>query len=278
MRPAWPPLAALLPALLLAAACGGTPPETPGEVAAPPAEAAPPRAARLVCPPRQARVRLAVQDPEPALSTELGIDALHARTGLPRRESAHHLALTTASIEWLSEVEVVHSRAARAGPGGGPLFCAVPGRVGLTLAVTEHRMRIAREIPEGGCLFAEVEAHERRHVAVNREALRQAARLARAAAEGWAREAEGTGTSLDDAKAVLADGLRRAVEPAMAALRLAQARGHAAIDTPAEYRRLARICPEDQLAVRRALLAAGGRRAVPAAAAPPAEAEAPAPD
>ncbi|MBL6455627.1 hypothetical protein JMJ55_09855 [Belnapia sp. T6] len=118
---------------------------------------------------------------------------------------------------------------------------------------TEHRVRIAREIPEGGCLWREVLAHERRHVAVNRRSLREAAAAARAAAAAWAARAEGHGATLEEAMAGLRTGLRQAIEPALAAMRSGRATAHGAIDTQAEYERLGRTCPADQQRLREAL-------------------------
>jgi hypothetical protein len=48
-------------------------------------------------------------------------------------------------------------------------------------------------------------------------------------------------------------GLRRAIEPALAALREARTAAHEAIDTPAEYRRLGALCPADQARLRERL-------------------------
>jgi hypothetical protein len=207
-----------------------------------PARQAPP----VACPPRAPVVQVQVVDPEPLLSAEAGVDALHAMTGRPRMPAARHLGLTVSRIEWRTEITLRTLRLPAPPPGGGQVFCAVPATVTLTLAHAEHRIRIARELTEGGCLFAQVEAHERRHVAVNRETLRAAARTVRTAAEAWARTAEGRGATLEEATDGMRQGLRRAIEPAMEAMRQAQARRHAAIDSPAEYRRLARVCPEDQ--------------------------------
>ena len=185
-----------------------------------------------------------LSDPDPVLDAEAGIEALHALTGVARSRTARHLGLTTSRIEWRS---AIRARALRLPDApAGAAYCAVPAEVALTLAQMEHRIHIASEIPKDGCLFAEVETHERRHVAVNRDALRTAARQMRVAAEAWARTAEGRGPSPEAALEALRQGLRRAIEPAMTRMREAQARGHAAIDTPAEYRRLARVCPDDQ--------------------------------
>ncbi|MFZ4407512.1 MAG: hypothetical protein ACOYOH_09225 [Paracraurococcus sp.] len=187
-----------------------------------------------------------VADPAPVLSAEAGTAALRAASGVPEAARLHHLGLTASRVEWGSEIETRW----RETPAG---LCARPARVALRLAQTEHRIRIAREIPRDGCLWRAVEAHERRHVAVNQATLRRAATAMRQAAEAWAARAEATGDDAAAAAARLQAGLRQAMEPALAAMRAARESGHAAIDTPEEYARLSRLCPADQAVLRRAL-------------------------
>ena len=198
------------------------------------------------CPGGAARIRLAVTDPEPVHSNELTIDALHGETGQPRSATLHHLGLTTSRVEWQSEIETRY----RSTAGG---VCARPAVVALNLVQTEHLVRIAHEIRPGSCLYREVAAHERRHVAVNRRTLHAAAARARAAAEAWAARAEGRGATLDAAMESLQQGLRRAIEPALAAMRRAREASHREIDSLAEYQRLSRVCEGDQRALRAAL-------------------------
>jgi hypothetical protein len=193
------------------------------------------------------RVTLDLADPAPVLSAASGTAALQAASGLPQAARLHHLGLTASRVEWGSEIDTRW----RDLPGGGT--CARPARVGLRLVQTEHRISIASEIPRGGCLWRAVEAHERRHVALNQATMRQAATAMRRAAEAWAPRAEGRGRDAEAAVARLQDGLRQAVEPALATMRAAREAGHAAIDSPEEYARLSRLCPADQAALRRAL-------------------------
>ncbi|MDB5375090.1 MAG: hypothetical protein JWP04_3732, partial [Belnapia sp.] len=195
------------------------------------------------CPAGAPVVRLAVVDPEPVESGALSVDELHRETGQPRSATMHHLGLTTSRVEWRSEVETSY-RSSESG------VCARPAVVTLNLVQTEHLVRVAREIPADGCLWREVLAHERRHVAVNRQTLRQAGARAQAAAVAWGARAEGHGATLDEAMGQLQQGLRRALEPALAAMRAAREAAHREIDTQAEYRRLSRICLEDQRVLR----------------------------
>ncbi len=230
---------AVRPRLLLLLACG--------LFAATPALAAEP------CPPRAPRIRVAVVDRPPQLELDLGIDALHALSGERRTARRAHLGLTTSRLEWHSDLNAHIGQE----DGGRGRFCAVPGEVVLTLVEAEHRISIAAELPSGGCLWHEVYAHERRHAAVNRQTLGVAVRTAREAATRWARFAAAQGPSADIAMARLQAGLRRAIEPSLAALRAARTRAHAQIDTPEEYRRISSICPADhaRLAARQRAIA-----------------------
>jgi hypothetical protein len=200
------------------------------------------------CPPRAPpQVSQRVRDPEPVLST--------ARTGeldgaadRPQAARTHHLGLTVSRVEWSSELTARFAR----GPDG---VCAVPAEVELSLAHVEHAIRLAREIPRDGCLWREVLGHERRHVEVNRRTLREAAARIRDLAGDWAVRAEARGADAETAVATLQRDLRRAVEPALARMRADRLAGHEAIDVPAEYRRLSRVCGPDQIRLREALRA-----------------------
>ncbi len=201
-----------------------------------------PAAADRPCPVRAPRIRLAVVDKPVEVTGTQSIDAMHAESGERRTARRHHLALTTSRVEWHSELNAHVSRH-HAGRGR---VCAVPAEVVLTLVEAQHRISIAAEVPANGCLWREVLAHERRHAAANRASLAVAARTARSAANGWAERASGHGATEEAAMAQLQAGLRRAIEPSLAAMRAARARAHAQVDTPGEYRRLATVCPADQ--------------------------------
>ena len=221
---------ALLPLLGPALALAG------GLLAAVPAVAAP------YCPVRAPRIRLAVVDKPVEVTGTQSIDAMHAESGERRTARRHHLALTTSRVEWHSEL---NAHVSRHETGRGRV-CAVPAEVVLTLVEAQHRISIAAEVPANGCLWREVLAHERRHAAANRASLGVAVRAARTAATGWAAQASGFGATEEAAMARLQTGLRRSIEPSLAALREARARAHALVDTPAEYRRLSTVCPADQ--------------------------------
>jgi hypothetical protein len=193
-------------------------------------------------------VNLDVVDPEPRLlpprsARQLRIEAGGSADG----PFPHHLGLTISRVEWRSEI-TVRSR----GTQGGPV-CAVPAELRIRLLHTEHIIRLAREVPPGGCLAAEVLAHERRHAEVNRRTLRDAATELRTIARAWAARAETRAPDVNAAAIALQDELGRVLEPALARLRMAREVGHDAIDTTEEYRRLSRVCPADQRRLRQAL-------------------------
>ncbi len=218
----------------------------PGVAAAQGSAPAPPPPA---CPPREApMVSVELMDPEPRVLPAVPAARLREEVGgVPEGEFPHHLGLTVSRVEWRSEI-TVRSRGADRGP-----VCALPAEVRLRLMHAEHSIRLAREVPAGGCLAGEVLAHERQHVEVNRRTLRAAAAELRSVARGWAARAEQRAPDLNAAANALQDDLTRAVEPVLKRLRDAREAGHAAIDTPEEYRRIGRTCPEDQRRLRNAL-------------------------
>lgn len=200
------------------------------------------RAAEPECPSSRPRVDVALEDPEPTLDLGSGMEALRAEDGAARNAAYRHLGVTTSRVDWQSEVEArVESSSGRA--------CARPERVSIRLRHAEHSVRVARELPRGGCLFRETEAHERRHVSVNRATLRRTAAEVEAAARNWAASALGRGATEQSALASLQEGLRRAIAPAMDAMQAARDAAHREIDRPEEYQRLGRVCPDEQRAL-----------------------------
>lgn len=205
--------------------------------------------ANPTCPPRGAPVvRVILQDPDPRVLRPLPASELralgHDGEAAEGDGHLHHLGITISRVEWRSEITVRSQ-----GVVGGPV-CALPAELRLTLLHAEHSIRLARELVRGGCLAREVLAHERRHVEVNRQTLREAAQALRSVARRWAGRAEVRAPDVAAAAAQLQDDLEAAVEPVLARLRTAREAGHAAIDTPEEYRRLGRVCPAEQRRLR----------------------------
>ena len=202
-------------------------------------------AAEPECPPaaQPARVEVWLDEPEPSRDLGSRMETFRAEDATGRGVAYRHLGVTTSRVEWQSEVE------ARIEKSGGQV-CARPERVSITLRHAEHSVRIARELSHGGCLFRETEAHEQRHVAVNRATLRRAAAELEAAARSWAASATGRGAAEQSAMAALQAGLRAAIAPAMDAMQAARDAQHREIDRPEEYQRLGRVCPEEHRAIR----------------------------
>lgn len=189
-----------------------------------------------------------ISDPEPRILPPVRAVALGAEAGAAAGgEFPHHLGVTASRVEWRAELT------ARArGPEGGPV-CAVPTVIRIRLDHAEHTIRLARELPRDGCLARAVLAHERRHAELNRRTLRAAGDELREVARAWAAGAEARAPDVGAAAVLLQEDLGRAIAPVLERLRQAREAGHAQIDTPEEYRRLSRICPEDQRRLRVAL-------------------------
>jgi hypothetical protein len=199
--------------------------------------------AQPACPTRGTtppQVEVVILDPQPRLSRDTTVAALHALSGQPQRADFHHLGVTAVRMEWRGEVQVSVATSADG-------ICAVVARVRVTLAHVGHRILIAREIPQDSCLYQEVETHERRHVAANRRVLREAAAPARRALEAWATEAEARAATAEAARDALMSGLQTTMMPLIAAVQERRDAANRAIDSPEEYRRIAQSCGADHL-------------------------------
>jgi hypothetical protein len=221
-------------------------PEPVAQSMAAPVPAAPQPAA---CPARSTpALSVDLVDPEPRLLPPLSARRLRIEAGgSAEGADPHHLGLTISRVEWRSDI-TVRSRGAQGGP-----VCAVPAELRIRLVHAEHTIRLAREVPPGGCLANEIMAHERRHAEVNRRTLRDAATDLRSLSRSWAARAESRAADVNAAAIAMQEDLAQVLEPVLARLRASREAGHAAIDTPEEYRRLGRICPEDQRRLRAAL-------------------------
>jgi hypothetical protein len=198
-------------------------------------------------------VRVELQDPEPKRLPPLPAAELSAQLAPPvagppppAALRVHHLGVTSSRVQWQSEI-TARTQVSEEGA------CAVPADLRVVLRHAAHSIRLAREVPAGGCLERQVLAHEMRHVAVNRRTLREAAAELRRALEAWAAQAEARGKDAGEAGSALQEAMKAAMEPAMAKLREAREAGHAQIDSRIEYRRLSIACPADQVKLRTAL-------------------------
>ena len=202
-----------------------------------PAQAQPACPAPSTAPPQ---VEVVILDPQPRLSRDTTVSVLHALSGQPQRADFHHLGVTVVRMEWRGEVQISFATL----PDG---ICAFVARVRVTLAHVGHRILIAREIPQDSCLYEEVETHERRHVAANRRALRDAAAPTRRALEAWAAEVETRAATAEAAREALLSGLQATMTPVIAAVQERRDAANRAIDSPEEYRRIAQSCGVDHV-------------------------------
>jgi hypothetical protein len=122
--------------------------------------------------------------------------------------------------------------------------CAVPQRIDLVLRFVRREMRIASETRADPCVEQEVEAHERRHVALD-DAMIAAFRPvleARVRALAHALPPAEAG-SFEEAKARLSDRLRNGVRAIYDEFEEMRHRRHRdEIDTEAEYARVKTMC------------------------------------
>jgi len=115
----------------------------------------------------------------------------------------------------------------------------------LTLPVVA-RIRIASEIPVGGCLDREAIAHERKHHRLGLELIHDHARNLerRLAAELMERPLAFAGTA--DPVAAAFDRLRAIFEPERIRFDETYTREQLRLDTPSEYQRVLDACPGEQ--------------------------------
>jgi hypothetical protein len=191
----------------------------------------------LACPdPTAPSVHVRIEDPDPQHDYGRSVAGLHALTGRPPPSAlagaTNTLGVTSVRMAWRADLDA-------ASRGG----CARPRAVRIVLRHAEHVVRVATEVGKG-CLFAQVLAHEERHVAVNRAALAEAGPALRAAVEAW------WPTAKADGHGPLRDGLRAVMDATMAEIVARRDSAHAAIDNPVEYRRMSRVCPADQVRLR----------------------------
>lgn len=186
-------------------------------------------------------VTLARTFAEPTVDTSLGLAALQA---LPRTGTAaapgigHLLGLTSARAAGSFDVEYD----APAGASGGTV-CGAARQVKLQLGFDEVVIHIAREATGDRCLYAEIYAHESRHVQVDRDMLAQygpwfEARLRAAViAIGAVR-----GSSLDAVSDVIQQRIQVAFNDAFGLFQQEIDRRQRLIDSPEEYRRMSLVC------------------------------------
>jgi hypothetical protein len=123
--------------------------------------------------------------------------------------------------------------------------CRWVDEVTVTVTMPKRTIYIVHDRHPGSCRYESVLAHERKHQATDEAVLSEhRPRLQRVAEEAAATLARaGTDAAEGDAvKAKLTAPIAAALKRAFAALAKARAERQAAIDTPAEYRRVRAVC------------------------------------
>jgi hypothetical protein len=240
------PLTGAVLAPILAAFLAGcaTAPEKAPEAQAPGAaqgaaaaasQAAPAPPARVLrsgtpgCPLRPESIQVALQ------ATPATLDTSQDTAALRQLGSANGMAPSHGQLAGLYIAQFVVSGPIRVATRGN---CLEPD-MRLTLQVTRS-IKVASDHPPGSCRHAVALAHEREHEAIDDAMLAQVDRvlgdrLRAILAEPNALRAPGAER--------LGEKLRQGVAPALSAFQAERNRRQLAIDTPAEYARLSRVCP-----------------------------------
>ncbi len=121
--------------------------------------------------------------------------------------------------------------------------CAALSEVVIDLSFANNVIYVASDLPRGSCIFSNVHAHERQHVAVDRQLLQDFSQKIRYETSSVAGRignvtAPTSEAAFDKLSALLKPGLDRAMQDFMAE----RARRQARVDTPQEYDRVSRSC------------------------------------
>lgn len=128
-------------------------------------------------------------------------------------------------------------------PMGDGTYCGGANMLTVAFGYQERIVYVARELPQGSCIHAEVLKHEMRHIAVDEQLLREFAPTIK-------RRLEATLTQVKPVRARSKDQAMNALQqPVNAALRQMMQefgqerdRRQAEVDTVAEYERVSRSC------------------------------------
>ena len=125
----------------------------------------------------------------------------------------------------------------------GSRNCYYLAALRVEFGYTERLVQIAREVPEGSCMFKEIRGHEYRHVAVDDAVVRD--NLAYVAAE-LQRFADGLGAieaaNDHDAEGIIGNALDKAMKPVVAHASKLEDAAQDKVDTDAEYARVEDAC------------------------------------
>lgn len=202
-------------------------------------------AAGQTCPPPGVRipaqvVTLSTRVADPTYTGEENRARITALSGLTRAESKDFttgLTRTTTNLEL-----VVQGWQVELGQGRR---CIGLARAEAAWKITEIKVNIASEYPPGGCQYQVIRTHEDEHVAISHATFsRWTPRVERALRETADRiPPRVTARSADQETALFKETLLAAVKPVFEGFAAELKAANAAIDTPANYRRVNGQCP-----------------------------------
>jgi hypothetical protein len=195
--------------------------------------------AALSCPtPTPPAVAVSVEAGAPAIDNTLTQPALQKLAGkMHHRGRALGLYRADVKVRW---------RTITAWRSAGTEACHWIERVAIEIALVDRKIYIIRVRHPGSCPYESVLAHERKHQAVDDAVVAEyRPLLARAAERALAGLPPPTPDSIDRGDAVearLTGTVDTALKNAVEAMLAARAARQAAVDTPAEYRRIGAAC------------------------------------
>ena len=209
------------------------------------ASAATPAQAAAVCakPPEPASVEVTVAEPAVEFDHSLSKPELAKRaateTGHGHGEGSTVFGLTAGQLR--SQL-AVHTLLEKRRDG---VYCGWPARVIATVGYEGTiAVHVAREHPKGTCQHRAILAHEMKHVAVFKEALRDHETRLRKALEGALAKAKFpvTGRDREAVQAEVGERFEAVFKRALAAADSERDRRNARLDTPESYRRTRDLC------------------------------------
>lgn len=189
----------------------------------------------------------------PQLITNVDINGLRSLRNAPESAGggSEHVPLGLAKAEVTYQI----SMQAQITPLRNGSFCVNLKQADIEYAFANTAIYVASEVPKGSCIFSKVEEHERQHVSVDGQLLREWQFRLQQDADAAVR---GIGTiwnySQEQALEDMKSRIRTSLQETAKYLLAERARRQAQVDTRMEYDRIARSCNgEAQTIVRRAL-------------------------
>ncbi len=198
-------------------------------------------AAECAAPEAPAAIKVRVDEGEVRMVTTASIAEVTEKAGLPTAAGArggqHALGLTHSAFEQRFVVDVSSTDA------GAGWRCSRIREVRAHVGFTAMDVYVAREYSEGSCQYDAVLEHEKHHVAINREVLRQHSGVFEQALQRLAAEVGPLRTRTSgEAARLAADHIEEGLKPLFATLAVSLREANARFDTMAEYWRLRREC------------------------------------